>query len=307
MSNWILAGRKTLLFGVLCLAANAAQSQNAAAKKYPPLGNLIDVGGYRVHLYCIGNGSPAVIITGAGYSFDWGLVQPEVAKFTQVCTYDHSGVAWSDPGPTDSCSLRVHEIHTALTNANVAPPYVLVGHSLGGLVSRLYASKYADEVAGMVIVDHAFRLPPPPAGTPRNFPPPAARSAPATGQPDPNAGFEKLPARDYELHVWANSLPGLSKIMERNFGMMPECDSDVTAATQSQSVPLDNKPLIVLSTSNSMPAYKELQSKLAALSSNSRQIVAQNSSHYIMVDRPDLVINAIHGVVAAAQSHSKLK
>src|SRR5690348_800010 len=109
MSNWMFARGKTLLLVLLCVVASAAHSQNAAATKYPPIGKLVDVGGYRVHLYCIGSGSPAVVITGAGYSFDWGLVQPEVAKFTQVCAYDHSGVTWSDPGPTDSCSLRVHE------------------------------------------------------------------------------------------------------------------------------------------------------------------------------------------------------
>ncbi|MBV9183706.1 MAG: alpha/beta hydrolase [Acidobacteria bacterium] len=116
-----------------------------------------------------------------------------------------------------------------------------------------------------------------------------------------------MPKRDYELHVWANSLPGFSKIMQRNFEMMPECDSDLAIATQNQSTPLGNKPLVVLSTSNTMSGYKEVQRKLAALSSNSRETVAENSSHYIMVDRPDLVNNAIHDVVVAAQSHSRLK
>jgi len=129
---------------------------SADAQDHPPLGKLIDVGGYRVHLYCIGSGSPAVVIVGAGYSFDWVLVQPDVSKFTQVCAYDHSGIAWSDPGPTDSCSLRVSEVHSALKNAKISGPFVLVGHSLGALVARLYAAKYADDVAGMVIVDHAL-------------------------------------------------------------------------------------------------------------------------------------------------------
>src|SRR5215831_13154312 len=121
-----------------------------------PLGKLIDVGGCRVHLYCIGTGSRAVVIVGAGYSFNWGLVQPEVAKFTQVCSYDHSGIGWSDSGPKDSCSLRVTEVHTALKSEGIKGPYVLVGHSLGGLVARVYAGQYPNEVAGMVFVDHAF-------------------------------------------------------------------------------------------------------------------------------------------------------
>ncbi len=95
---------------VVALAQKVGADQNSPA----PLGKLIDVGGYRVHLYCTGTGSPAVVIVGAGFSFNWGLVQPEVAKFTQVCSYDHSGIGWSDAGPTDSCSLRVNEVHTRL-------------------------------------------------------------------------------------------------------------------------------------------------------------------------------------------------
>lgn len=125
---------------MLCAFPAAVLAQVTAGQKSPePLGKLVHVGGYRVHLYCTAAGSPAVVIVGAGYSFDWGLVQPEVAKFTQVCTYDHSGIGWSDSGPQDSCDLRVDEVHTALKKAGINGPYVLVGHSLGALVSRLYA------------------------------------------------------------------------------------------------------------------------------------------------------------------------
>src|SRR5215831_18253265 len=133
-----------------------SQTVDTAQNSPSPLGKLVDVGGYRVHLYCTGTGSPAVVIVGAGFSFNWGLVQPEVAKLTQVCSYDHSGIAWSDDGPKDSCSLRVNEVHTALKNAGIKGPYVLVGHSLGGLVARVYSRQYPDEVSGMVFVDHAF-------------------------------------------------------------------------------------------------------------------------------------------------------
>src|SRR2546429_5483581 len=137
---------------IVTLAQTVGTNQNPPT----PLGKLVDVGDYRVHLYCTGTGSPTVVIVGAGFSFNWGLVQPEVAKFTQVCSYDHSGIGWSESGPKDSCSLRVSEVDTALKNAGIQGPYVLVGHSLGGLVARLYAGRYPDEVAGMVFVDHAF-------------------------------------------------------------------------------------------------------------------------------------------------------
>src|SRR5882724_11182101 len=122
----------------------------------PPLGELIDIGGHRVHLYCTGQGSPTVFVTGAGFSFDWALVQPEVAKFTRVCTYDVSGTAWSEAGPALTCAARVNEVHTVLDHAGVEGPYVLVGLSIGGLVARLYAGLYPGDVAGMVFVDHAF-------------------------------------------------------------------------------------------------------------------------------------------------------
>src|ERR1700719_1625095 len=118
-------------------AQNTQASIPADQNPPPPLGKLVDVGGYRVHLYCTGAGSPTVVIVGAGFSFDWGLIQPEVATMTQVCSYDHSGSVWSDDGPTDSCALRVREIHDALKNAGIKGPYVIVGHSLGALVARL--------------------------------------------------------------------------------------------------------------------------------------------------------------------------
>src|SRR5437016_6331871 len=87
---------------IVTLAQTVGTNQNPPT----PLGKLVDVGDYRVHLYCTGTGSPTVVIVGAGFSFNWGLVQPEVAKFTQVCSYDHSGIGWSESGPKDSCSLR---------------------------------------------------------------------------------------------------------------------------------------------------------------------------------------------------------
>jgi len=130
--------RALLIAGGLALAA--------FAQTPPPLGKLVDVGGYRVHLYCTGQGTPTVMIVGAGFSFDWGLVQPEAAKLTLVCTYDVSGTAWSDPGPSTNCPERVAEIHTLLRNAAIDGPYVLVGFSFGALVARLYAHQFPGEV-----------------------------------------------------------------------------------------------------------------------------------------------------------------
>src|SRR5689334_1675582 len=132
-------------------------AEAADAKTYPPPGQLVDVGGYRLHINCTGSGSPTVVIVaGAGdWSTTWGGgVQREVAKTTRVCTYDRPGLGWSEPGPLPSDAARfAKELHTLLQNANVPGPYVMVGHSLGGFIVRIFAHDYASEVAGVVLID----------------------------------------------------------------------------------------------------------------------------------------------------------
>ncbi len=121
-----------------------------------PLGRMVDVGGYRLHINCAGRGNPTVVlIAGSGdFSFDWSLVQPDVSRVTRVCSYDRAGIAWSDPGPTPRTMRQdAYELHKLLGAARVKGPYVLVGHSIGGLIARVYAEQYPDEVAGVVLVD----------------------------------------------------------------------------------------------------------------------------------------------------------
>src|ERR1700761_2319511 len=116
----------------LLLLATIGSAQTEKASPQPP-GQLVDVDGHRVHIYCSGNGNPTVIVAGR-FSFDWGLVQPAVAQFTRICTYDPAGTAWSDaiPGQTNpSCSDRIDELHRLLDKAGVKGPYVLVGFSIG--------------------------------------------------------------------------------------------------------------------------------------------------------------------------------
>ena len=158
---------RQLLF-VICLFV--ACSRGVAQKNVPapaPPGRLVDVDGRRIHIYCTGQGSPAVVVASGGFSVDWGLVHPHVAARTQICTYDPAGVAWSDPLPGNrapNCSERVNELHTLLKNAGIASPYIVVGYSIGGLVARLYAAMFPEQTAGLVLVDHAF-IDTPPAGS----------------------------------------------------------------------------------------------------------------------------------------------
>src|SRR5215510_2455105 len=199
----------------LLLFLSGPVAGQALEAPYPPPGELVDVGGHRVHLYCTGQGSPTVMIVGGGFSFDWGLVQPEAAKFTRVCTYDPSGTAWSDPGSAWTCPERISEVHNLLDKAGIEGPYVLVGLSIGGVVARLYASRYPNQVAGMVIVDHAFidtRSDTPPAPKspspqqPYDSPPILLSQTPITWTIEDDPNFRKLPARNRVLHRWAVSL-----------------------------------------------------------------------------------------------------
>ena len=119
-------------------------------------GGLVDVGGRRMHIDCTGQGSPAVILeSGLGDSFvSWHKVQPQIANFTRVCSYDRAGLGYSDSSPLPRTSdVIAKELHALLHAAGVSPPYILVGHSMGGFDVRLYASLYRSEVVGMVLVD----------------------------------------------------------------------------------------------------------------------------------------------------------
>lgn len=146
----------TVTVFLLLLSVIAVGQQKDKKPKHPPPGKLVDVGGYRLHLNCTGKRGPTVVlIAGAGdFSFDWSLVQPGVSRFTRGCSYDRAGLAWSEPGPTPRTMRQdAYELHTLLKAARIKAPYVLVGHSIGGLIARVYAEQYPDEVAGMVLVD----------------------------------------------------------------------------------------------------------------------------------------------------------
>jgi pimeloyl-ACP methyl ester carboxylesterase len=160
---WLWRGLLGLLalIGILAVAGATYQAIAAANDQwaYTPPGQLIDVGGYRLHLYCTGPanpGRPTVILeAGAGMaSPGWAWVQSTIGATTRVCAYDRAGYGWSDPGPTPRDARQVvHELHTLLDRAAITGPYVLVGHSIGGMYVRVYTAQYPDEVAGLVLVD----------------------------------------------------------------------------------------------------------------------------------------------------------
>ena len=141
---------------VLLLPFLAAAQQKGGQPGYAPPGKLVDIGGYSLHLNCTGKKGPTVVLIAGGgdFSFDWNLVQPGVSSFARVCSYDRAGLAWSDPGPTPRTMLQdAYELHALLRAAGIKAPYVLAGHSIGGLIARVYAGQYPREVGAMVLVD----------------------------------------------------------------------------------------------------------------------------------------------------------
>ena len=155
---------RAAVIGAVVIAQIAAAPVHKPSHKKPPYNlnwylhpqRLVDVGGRRLNMLCTGNGSPTVILE-AGLVADataWRLVQPAISRRTRVCSYDRAGLGFSDPAhaPRDAAAI-VHDLHTLLRKAGVAPPYVLVGWSSGGLYTRLYQYRFPGEVAGLVEVD----------------------------------------------------------------------------------------------------------------------------------------------------------
>ncbi len=160
MRRWtirILVG----LFGLIVVTAlTGATYQWFATRKdlaaTPPPGHLVDIGGYRLHLWCTGDGAPVVILDAGlgGTSAGWGFVQPEVARFTRVCSYDRAGMGYSDPGPSPRTARRIaNELAELLARSGMAGPVVLVGESIAGFDVRLFASDHPERAAGLVLVD----------------------------------------------------------------------------------------------------------------------------------------------------------
>ncbi len=239
------------------------------------------------------------MIVGAGFSFDWALVQPEVAKFTTVCTYDVSGTAWSDVGPELTCRERVNEVHKLMRAAPLNAPLVLVGLSIGGCVARLFAAEYPSEVAGMVIVDHAFSPDPnPPTVKPRagagyDTPPVLLEQTPIEFSVEDISAFRNLPARAQELHHWAMALHPKLPTAET----ADDCLAQLKTAAPGP-FPLGDMPLVVVSTGNDARGYSRLQRELLALSRRSSQMKAERSFHAVEIDQPEVVIAAIRRVVS---------
>jgi len=294
---WLGRGLAVLLGLLLVGYIYESLAEAADAKTYPPPGQLVDVGGYRLHINCTGTGSPTVVIVaGAGdWSTSWGgVVQPEVARTTWVCTYDRPGLGWSEASPLSSDAAQfARELHTLLQNANVPGPYVMVGHSLGGFVVRIFAHDYASEVAGVVLIDSMN-----PKQVSQSLSSSIAQQyslqallarfgiarllikLPAIAPSRP-AGEEAY----YPLYIRPGSLQASAK----EYRGLPASAEEAAAVKIFGDLPL----IVLTAKLNDNPGWPEWQTELLQLSSNSQHLFAEHSGHNVQADEPKAAIAAI--------------
>lgn len=318
--------------------------QTDSGPPFPAPGRLIDVGGWKMHIYCTGvakDGAPTVILeAGAGdFSVEWSLVQPAVSKFARVCSYDRSDDGWSDWGPHPrTLHQDVYELHTLLEKAGERASFVLVGHSYGGWVVRLYASTHREDIAGLVFIegglDNPVRqlpngklvhnsdlvtgrpIPPVKTSNPlkiSDIPPGAyAQMVEATVQMKEHANEpprDKLPPAAQRMRAWATAQVKHYGIADNPF----EADELADLAAERAKTPFlfGDLPLVVIERGiaedmgpdNNAATEEERHrdfAALAAMSHNGKLIIAEKSGHHVHLEQPQLVIAAIHGVVDAA-------
>jgi pimeloyl-ACP methyl ester carboxylesterase len=298
------------------LYENISETRDRRFNRMP--GELVDVGGYKMHINCTGEGSPVVILdAGLGDSYiSWRKVQSPMSQLTRVCSYDRAGLGYSESSPNERTGkVFAEELHTLLHNAGITGPIILVGHSMGGYDVRLFASRYRDDVAGMVLVD-------------ASHPEQRKRFPPALN--DLDAGW----IRDEEFLEFAMPL-GIPRLLgfcghdvivraaECNFRNAREAVAELktfpeSAAQTATTGGLGSLPLVVLSHDPSTPqpdlpedlvkptndAWQQMQTELAHLSTRGTQVIAKNSGHYIQQDRPDVVIDGVRSVVDQVRKNS---
>jgi len=287
-----------VLLGLLGVAWQTAASK-AEQKNFPPPGQLVEVGGYDLHIYCIGEGSPTVILDSAnmGTVSNWAWIQPEVAKATRVCAYDRADLGWSDlsPQPNDT-KQNADVLHTLLDKADIPGPYVLVGHSFGGLYIRMFAVMYSDEIAGMVFIEGTL-----PDGLKRLGKPDVMPNAPDVEMMDATPFISRLgilrlvgfPSTDpdlpepqrSELQAYLSSTK-LAESLKRQYHLFPTLLAQVRPLYNAGS--LGDIPLAVVLGSEGdggIAEWQELFAQQAALSTNNILVTVDGANHISLVDQ----------------------
>lgn len=275
----------TMLVLLASVACTSGKNDKEASPEASPqldsgFGQYVDVGGYSLWIWCEGTGSPTVLLEsglgGSGTDGSWSEVQLDLSTEGRVCRYDRAGLGASDPRPNNgepvTAGTMAEELRTLLRGAGVGPPYVVVGHSFGGMVARVFTNMYRADVDGVVLVD--------------------------------SSSEEQLHGR------WDRSFRSKG-------GSIREAGTRLAMRETERQLERDDLgslPLVVLSAGRPNPGdpdwaewvWADFQRDLAGLSSDSVHVLALDSSHFIQLDQPDLVIEAIREVVKASESDEAL-
>jgi pimeloyl-ACP methyl ester carboxylesterase len=323
-----------LLAAVLLGALYQAFGMRRDRIRFAPPGRLVDVGGHRLHLLESGRGVATIVLEAGLMStvMSWSNLQRELAQSYCVVSYDRAGLGWSDLGPMPRTANRiVDELHTLLHQAAIAPPYVLVGHSFGGLTMPLFAAKFPDETAGIVLLDPVV---------PAEWNPPSEHDRKLTrigakvcrraallsriGITRFVAFLLTTPAAKIAAHLvriisrgapaesgsvsspWFAALPATERAMASVFWIQEKFA--LTIASQLENLPVSaaqmaernsvcDKPVVILSARTAPKHRREEHAAATARAPLGSHVIAQKSNHWIMQDEPELVIRAIERVV----------
>lgn len=297
---------------------------------YPAPGKMVDVGGYKLHINCTGSGvigQPTVVLDAGlgGYSLDWMKVQPAVEKFSRVCSYDRAGYGWSDESPNPRTSKYiVRELHKLLKRAGEQGPFIMVGHSFGGINVRVFANKYPEQVAGVVLVD-----------APHEY-----QESKLPKEPPPKSFISRLPHCLLEYPQVSSFLTSIGVtrmiVQKQSFDWYPEdirnsCRANASTAKFIRAMyqeerlhfqesleqlkeldsNLNDTPLIVITAGKPCSredmtkewaewqdkrdvVWLDLQKDLAAKSTNSLYVLAQKSGHMIPSEQPEIIVDALN-------------
>jgi len=334
-------------FGIVCFAMLAGavyqfQKTSADLTAFPPPGRMISVNGVNLHLYCIGSGFPTLILeAGLGEnSLSWHPVQSKLAQSMRVCSYDRPGLGWSD---LVNAPIQVEDVaknlHTLLNNAGISPPYVLVGHSRGGIYVRAFYRLFPEETRGIVLVDSTHEQ-----GPMHHYPHAAwgywkqamqiAIAEPLsrvglvrlTGVADADRRPSPLPSDVLAAKTAVQNRTDTARAVVNEIAVMRQGLN----ATTPPPVNLGNLPLLVLTAGNLVDQslvereaeksgknietekalariHRTEQDGLAGLSSNSRHIIVKNSGHFIMHDRAEEFVSSVSGFVKLITPKSEVE
>lgn len=305
MWRWIARIVAALCAVLLTVAALGAGYQWFATRREltatPPPGTLVDVGGHRLHIWCMGSGSPAVILEGGlgGTFAGWGFVQPEVARFTRTCSYDRAGMGYSDPGPSPRTTQRAsRELAKLLDGAGISSPVVLAGASLGGFTVRVFASEYPGRAAGLVLVDASHE------DQQHDIPPlaPYMRVLSTVGvlrflgmsvglSPETLAPPVRHFAHATRFRAAAQQAAA-DEILR-----IHESVAEVRNTRRKLTIPV----VVVTAGRGVDRVWSDLQRDQLRLSDRACQIFADQSGHAVPLDQPEVVVAAIRAVVDAAR------